>query len=80
MITEVEKIEKRFEILQDSPDVYDEWKRLVTKHRVVGTKVHDAKLVALMNINRIRRILTFNDGDFKRYGVEALHPSSVPAL
>jgi predicted nucleic acid-binding protein len=42
---------------------------------VLGTKVHDARLVAAMNVHGIERILTFNTGDFARYGIEVLLPS-----
>jgi len=41
--------------------------------------MHDARLVAAMNVHGVRRILTFNTDDFKRYQIEALHPSSVLA-
>jgi len=34
------------------------------EHGVLGSKVHDAKLVATMNVHGIRRILTFNTEDF----------------
>jgi len=74
---ELEKIERFLTILPDSPAVYGEWKRLVVRHGVLGSKVHDAKLVATMNVHGIRRILTFNTGDFARYDIEALHPSSL---
>jgi antitoxin ParD1/3/4 len=35
----------------------------------MGVKVHDARLVAMMNIHGIRRILTFNTDDFLRFSV-----------
>ena len=74
---EVAKIEQALTLLPDSPAAYAEWKRLVLAHAVMGAKVHDARLVAAMNIHGIRRILTFNTGDFKRFDIEAVHPSSV---
>jgi predicted nucleic acid-binding protein len=78
-LTEVEKIERFLTVMPDSPAVYAEWKRLVVGHGVLGSKVHDARLVATMNVHGIRRILTFNTGDFARYDVEAVHPSSLLA-
>jgi hypothetical protein len=33
---------------------------------VIGAKVHDARLVAAMNVHGARRLLTFNAGDFTR--------------
>lgn len=74
---EVGKIEAVLALLPDSPAVYEEWKRLVTIHSVIGSKVHDARLVAVMNVHGVRRILTFNTGDFARFEIEALHPSTV---
>src|SRR5258708_17477173 len=50
---ELEKIERFLTILPDSPSVYAEWKRLIVNHSVLGTKVHDAKLVAMMNIHGV---------------------------
>ncbi len=76
---EVRKIEAALTLLPDSPAAYEEWKRLVAAHAVSGVKVHDARLAALMNVHGVRRILTFNTGDFGRFGVEAVHPSSVVA-
>src|SRR5947209_2858809 len=73
-LRELENIERFLTILPDSPAVYPEWKRLVLGHAVLGIKVHDAKLVATMNIHGIRRILTFNTEDFARYDIEAVHP------
>jgi len=78
-LEEVRKIEAVLTLLPDSPAAYEEWKRLVALHAVSGVKVHDARLVALMNVHGVRRILTFNTGDFARFGVDALHPSAVVA-
>jgi predicted nucleic acid-binding protein len=75
--SEVEEIERILTPLPDIPAAYTEWKRLVVKHSVTGVKVHDARLVALMNVHGVKRILTFNGQDFNRYGVEVLHPASV---
>jgi predicted nucleic acid-binding protein len=67
VLGEIEKIERFLTLLPDSTAVYGEWKRLVVQHGVLGSKVHDAKLVATMNVHGVRRILTFNTGDFTRY-------------
>ena len=74
---EVEKIERVLTFLADPAAIYGEWKRLVVQHGVLGVKVHDARLVAAMNVHGVRRILTFNTDDFTRYGIEVLHPSSL---
>jgi predicted nucleic acid-binding protein len=76
---EVEKIESILALLPDTPSLYGHWKRLVVQHRVIGSKVHDARLVAAMSAHRVPRILTFNTDDFARYGVEVLHPAAITA-
>jgi predicted nucleic acid-binding protein len=76
-LAEVEKIERILTRLPDTPAVYGEWKRLVVQYSVIGSKVHDARLVATMNVHSVHRILTFNIDDFTRYGIEVLHPTSL---
>jgi predicted nucleic acid-binding protein len=76
-LSEVGKIETVLTLLPDSPTAYEEWKRLVSAYAISGTKVHDARLVAIMKVHGVRRILTFNTGDFARFDIEALHPSAV---
>ena len=74
----VDRIEQAFALLPDDPRIYDYWKRLVTLHRIIGNRVYDARLVAVMLVHGIGRILTFNVPDFVRFGVAVLHPSAVP--
>lgn len=65
-------------LLQDTPAVYPEWRKLLVQHDVKGTQVHDARLVAGMNIHGIDRVLTYNPADFKRYaGITAVRPGSL---
>jgi predicted nucleic acid-binding protein len=78
-LSEVDKIETVLTLLPDSPAVYEEWKRLVATHAVRGIKVHDARLVAVMNVHGVRRILNFNTADFARFEIEVLHPAAVKA-
>lgn len=74
----VESLELLFPLVPDSPDVYREWRRLVSAAGVSGVKVHDARLAAVMIANGLTHILTFNAGDFKRFpGVTAVHPQDV---
>ena len=74
----VDRIERAFALLPDDPRIYDCWRHLVSLHQIVGNRVYDARLVAVMSVHGIGRILTFNTPDFIRYGVAVLHPSAVP--
>jgi len=60
-------IELAVEVLTDSPTSYAEWKRLIVLHSVLGVRVHDARLVALMIAEGIGHFLTLNPADFKRF-------------
>ena len=73
----LDHIERVFALLPDHPGVYDHWKRLVATHGVIGSQVYDARLVAAMTVHGVGRILTFNTGDFARYQIEVIHPSTV---
>jgi len=73
----LDHIERVFALLPDHPAIYDHWKRLVMKHEVIGNRIYDARLVAAMTVHGIGRILTFDAGDFARYGIEVIHPSAA---
>lgn len=71
-------IEKRFHLLTESGATHQEWRRLVSAHFVQGVQVHDAMLVAVMNVHGVKHLLTYNDNDFKRYlGISVLSPVDV---
>lgn len=76
----LEKLERLFPLLPDSPEVYPTWRRLVVQYGVSGKEVHDARLVALMITHNVTRILTFNTADFTRYspeGIVAVNPADA---
>ncbi len=74
---EVGTIERLFQLAAEDPGIYPIWKGLVVTHRVLGTQVYDARLVAAMLVHGIGSIMTFNVADFARYGVALLHPAAV---
>ena len=57
-----------FEILEDGPSVTAILTMLCREVAVAGKQVHDANIVATMLAYGERRLLTFNRGDFRRYG------------
>ena len=73
-------LEARFEILEDGPEVADFLKRLCREVPVAGKQVHDANIVATMLAHGERRLLTFNGGDFRRYGerIDLIGEEGVP--
>jgi predicted nucleic acid-binding protein len=77
---EVQVIELGMVLLPENELAYREWRRIVVEHAISGVRVHDARLVAAMQVHGVRHILTLNVADFSRYNaIEAVHPSVVTA-
>jgi predicted nucleic acid-binding protein len=74
----VKLLEKLGRVLSFSDRAYEEWRKLVIAHQIVGVAVHDAKLVAKMQAMNIQHILTLNEADFRLYaGITILTPEAV---
>ena len=74
----VATFQRVFTLLADTPDIFLEWERLVEQHRVIGRRVHDARLVAAMKVHNVTHLITFNTDDFKRYdGITIVDPKDV---
>ena len=75
---EASRLEGLLTLLPDVPAIYPEWRRLVVAHSVAGARVHDARIVAAMNVYGITNLLTFNGPDFTRYpGIHVVRPHDV---
>jgi predicted nucleic acid-binding protein len=69
-------LERFITILKEPDSAYEKRKALLIAHRISGKAVHDARVAALMKAYRIKRILTLNPADFKRYsGIEVFSPA-----
>ena len=76
-LEELSELDESIDMLQELP-VHMEWLRLVTKYRVSGKNVHDARLVAAMIVHGVQQILTFNGADFARYAeISVLDPAQI---
>jgi predicted nucleic acid-binding protein len=73
----VAELLRQFPLLPETPAVFPEWLRLVSRHGIVGKQVHDARLVALLGTHDVPRLLTFNTGDFQAYGTVAVSPEQA---
>jgi len=80
VLMEIANIENSLTLLPDAPGIYEAWKSIVTEYRVVGAKVPDARLAAVMTVYGIETVLTFNAPDFSRFrNINAILPSSAVA-
>lgn len=78
--THVGAIERRMTILPEDRRVYPAWRRLLVSQNVRGAQVHDAHLAAVLEVNEVVHLLTFNGPDFKRFiNLSAIHPQDVQA-
>jgi len=76
--SEIDQLLNTFPLLKDSPDILLHWLTLVKAHDIKGKKVHDARLVATMQVHGVTHLLTFNTDDFKSYpNISLLHPNDV---
>lgn len=76
---EVAKLLAQFSLLPETPAVFAEWLRLVGVRGTIGKQVHDAHIVALLNVHGVNHLLSFNVDDFRGYGVNVVSPESVSA-
>ena len=61
---EVSDLQERFPVLQDSPEVFTRWLELVKRLPIHGKRVHDARLVAVLQAYAVEHLVTFNTHDF----------------
>ena len=65
-------------LLPEDERVYRLWRQLLFTYNVRGVQVHDAHLVATLEIHGVSHLLTFNGTDFKRFpSIIPVHPEEV---
>jgi len=76
-VRRVKYIERLGTVLPETPQAYHAWRKLAEEHGLIGVAVHDARIVAMMNVAGIQTIITLNAKDFSRYqAIEAVTPQS----
>ena len=66
-MTDAAVFERRFTVLEDGQLVWDQLMDLSRRYSFGGRQVHDANVVATMLAHGERRLLTFNEADFRRF-------------
>ncbi|MBN3948769.1 MAG: PIN domain-containing protein [Nostoc sp. NMS7] len=76
--TEVEQILDQFTLLEDNLQIFTHWLNYVTSYKVMGKRVHDARLIGVMLTHGVTHLLTFNIDDFTNTaGIVVVHPQTV---
>ena len=68
-IADVRSFRVAFHVAEEGPTVLDRLLDLLLAHRGAGRQIHDANIVATMLEHGIRRLLTFNGADFRRFAL-----------
>jgi len=75
---EIDRLQTQFPILGETTEVFGHWVSLVTASRVIGRRVHDARL-AVMLAHGITHLLTFNHDDFRQFPITVVTPGDLLA-
>jgi len=76
---EIDRIEGMFPLLEETPEIYSQWRQLVRTAGVSGRQAFDARIAAVMMVHHVNGILTFNIDDFRRYpDITMVDPHGVP--
>lgn len=67
-LRDVDWFTSTFDVLEDGPEVTRILTALCREVQVAGRQIHDANIVATMLAHAEGRLLTFDRGDFRRYG------------
>lgn len=67
IIYNIQMFQTDFYMVDDNKMVVAALEKLVETYSVSGKQVHDANIVATMQVYSIKHLLTHNTGDFKRY-------------
>ncbi|QEH35610.1 hypothetical protein OJF2_41630 [Aquisphaera giovannonii] len=77
-LSELRSLKSLFDLLDETPRVFQVWEQLVSTRPVLGRNAHDARLVAAMMVHGLTHILTFNAQDFRGYqGIIAVSPGGI---
>jgi predicted nucleic acid-binding protein len=69
-IADVRVFQASFEVVPEGREILERLLALLQTYPGSGKQVHDANLVAAMLVHGIRRLLTFNGSDFRRFAGE----------
>ena len=72
--------QERFPLLADSPDIFTRWLELVKQLPVHGKRVHDARLVPVLQAHAVEHLIAFNTSDFAVFAsISLVDPRSLLA-
>ena len=67
LIERVRFLENHFHVAEDGPRVMEKLLALLQQVSIGGKQIHDANIIATMQVCGIRQLLTHNTSDFVRF-------------
>ena len=75
---EISIILSQFSLLEDNPNIFTIWFKLVKNYNIQGKRTHDIRLLAVMIVYNIPYLLTFNPRDFIQLpNITIIHPQDI---
>jgi hypothetical protein len=75
---EMGKLLLEYPVLDEYPDLFEHWRKLVVEHGVIGKRAHDYRLFAMADPYDVPRLLTFDAASVPAgLGVRAVNPAEV---
>lgn len=70
---DISKWEKMFKVADETEEVTDNLKILISKYNIKGKRIHDTNIVATMMVEDVSTLFTYNIKDFKSFDeIEAI--------
>jgi predicted nucleic acid-binding protein len=74
----IEQLMQRFPMAEETPQLFLTWLDIVSTHKILGKRTHDARIAALMITAAINHILTLNPSDFANIpNITIAHPQNI---
>jgi predicted nucleic acid-binding protein len=74
----IEQLMQRFPIAEETSQLFPTWLDVVSTHKILGKRTHDARIAAVMITTDINHILTLNPSDFSNIPeITVVHPQSI---
>ncbi len=77
-LDELDSLLDRFPLLDDTPEVFTQWRKLVDTYPAGGRRIFDYRLAAVAIVHGAEHILTYDIQDFPEIpGLAIVHPGKV---
>lgn len=67
MADRIRFFQSHFQVAEENPQITEALLALIERFNVGGNQVHDANIIATMQVYGIRNLITHNVKDFKRF-------------